>query len=430
MLHGGTAGWLLAGMAVALAACTQPDAARLGRPAFGRQQAASFGAGERSAPPIDADASADAAARLQDALSPQGAATGWRSQEGAANEDATTNGRPAAGGSAAASDADAGAGMLAGAREAVEPPLSERERERRLRAAFADAAEPTEAALHLAGFLAQRERIDEALFVVDRALERERSMELRIARAGLLRDLADVAGAAQQLRDLVRELGTAGCAPGTLFELAQVDWLAGHRDDARAVLRALQDTWAGNAWLVENRDAIDELRRSIEEDKVHNAMGVRDLLALLRTAPQVTSRIKLLERIATPTGEAADAERLPLRLRAIAISGADESPAVRSRGLQLAAANGVLDPDYWRAALADEAALPRKIAARSCARTLADDAIELLAARLAIETDTSVAGVLHKQLARLCGASPPTTFDLGTAEGRAEAAAHWRAQRG
>ncbi|MCK5944742.1 MAG: hypothetical protein KAI24_22325, partial [Planctomycetes bacterium] len=136
--------------------------------------------------------------------------------------------------------------------------------ERDLRNAFAAAVDPSDAALQLASFLVHQERYPEALHICDLALERKRSVPVRLARAGLLRDVARNDLAAVELRDVVRELGRERVSAGTLLELAQVEWLAGQRDEAGATMRDLLRIHADSPVLEERAESIREWHRRIE----------------------------------------------------------------------------------------------------------------------------------------------------------------------
>ncbi|HEB53790.1 MAG TPA: hypothetical protein ENI87_11110 [bacterium] len=310
------------------------------------------------------------------------------------------------------------------------PAADPRARERALRTALAEAEDPTEPALRLSRFLVAGERHPEALQVVDHALTASRAPELRRVRAGLLRDLARPDLAVAELRALVRERGDRA-APDTLFELAQVEWVVGQRQDALRTLRTLGERHADGAWMAGHAAEFDAWQARITAEPAQDPLAngsMRDLFALLRAAPAVTARIRVLESLAQPPEREEDRQRRPMRLRAIAVACADESAAVRARAVQLAIANRLANEAFWTAALADRSALVRRFAAVGVATCHADTAPPALLRALAAEQDPRAFEALHAALAHVHGIEPPAC-DATTSAGRKATLLRWQ-QRG
>lgn len=310
-------------------------------------------------------------------------------------------------------------------------PRGRNERDLRNAYANADTEDVSQAALDLGGYLVQRERHFEALFVIDQALKRSRTVPLRLARAGLLRDLARCDLAASELQSVVRELGAKKVSPATLFDLAQAEWVAGQTDAAAATLRSIPQAHAGDVWLQDHADdlaAWDARIRDAAPGRDPLANGeLRDLFALLRAAPDSGSRLKMLDALAGKQRESdpAYAERRPVRLRAIAIACADEATAVRARAVHLARVHGLRDPDFWGVALADPAPLVRRFAATGAAEHLGRAATSVLFEQLQRERDPAAFASLHRGLATVFAVAAPAC-EADTDEGRAAAVAHWR----
>lgn len=312
----------------------------------------------------------------------------------------------------------------------------DRSKERALRNAFADAGDVTEPALQLASFLVRKERYPEALHVLDLAIGRSRDDErpapagLRLARAGLLRDVARNDLAMVELRGVVRERGRERVAAGTLLELAQVEWLAGERDAAKATMRDLLRVHVDRPFLRDNAAWVREWRNRIENQSVTDDSGdLRDAFALLRAAPLVTGRIRILDALARPQASGPDDGRREVRLLAIKIACADESAAVRTRAVQLADANGVDNLPFWRAAMADEAPLVRRYGAYGAVRRHGERAVDAVLAAMAAEQDPATFAALHAAMAKALDVAPPPCADENE-EGRANAVAMWRKRCG
>ena len=316
--------------------------------------------------------------------------------------------------------------------------LSRGRSERYLRNAFANADQMgvTQAALDLAGYLVQQERHFDALFVVDAALQRQHTIPLRLARAGLLRDIARCDLAAVELQGVVRQLGAKNVSPATLFDLVQAEWVAGQGEAAAATLRSIQRAHAGDAWLRDHAIDMSEWDHKIRDvapgrDPLANG-ELRDLFALLRAAPEAAGRLKMLNTLAAPPKsraiEADDLDtRRPIRVRAIAIACADTSTAVRARAVYLAAANQMTDERFWQVALTDAAPLVRRFAATGAAQQHGREAVAILLEAISREHNEETFLSLHAALAKAFSVTAPACT-AKTAAGRIQAIAHWKSQ--
>ena len=299
------------------------------------------------------------------------------------------------------------------------------QRERMLREALASDVEPSEAALDLAALLCSLERHPEALAVLDAALPRSKSPLLRVARASVLRDLGRRDQAAAELRNLAAAHGTAELHPGLIFEWAELEWIAGNPEGAKAALLELAKVHPKDPWCTENRATIEDLSRAIES-RQPPSLAPRDLLGELRGAQSVAQRIRVLE-ILTTIANKDDPDGRTVRTQAVAIACGDESPAIRARGVQLAAPGAEGREAFFTKALADEAAIVRRIAAERAAVVMGDAACPLLVARMASEDDAAVFLQLHESLAGLVAGAPQLPAEgLEQPEARLLLAAEWR----
>ena len=310
-----------------------------------------------------------------------------------------------------------------------------RNKERVLRNAFANATASgqAQAALNLAGFLVQQERHESALFVIEAAIERQRTTALRIARASLLRDIARCDLAMSELRGVVREVGVDKVSPGTLFDLAQIEWVNGDAAAAAETLRRMQHQYAGDAWIQNHAAELEEWYRRIttthaRQDSLANG-EMRDMFALLRAAPNISGRLKILDSLARPAAQAGDTSdgRHPIRLRAIAIACDDEATAVRARAVQLAAANGMTDLPFWQAALKDTAPSVRLFAASGAASQHQKLAAPLLLTAIEQEQDPQAFAAMHRSLAKVLKVTIPV-IDKNSPNDRQAAVLHWKTQ--
>ncbi len=300
--------------------------------------------------------------------------------------------------------------------------------ERSWREQLANASDPTEAALALAAMLVAEERCAEALTVIDTALQRVRPSALRVARAGLWRDLGQRHLAVSELRALRRDAGAGAMHARVLLELAELEWLEGERDAAAATLRELQAEHGTDARWHELAAGHQRLADEIAAG-THSRMRIRDLLGNLRGAPIVTERMAVLAQLLA-VDQLNERERADLCERVLAITFADESPAVRARALQLANVAPELAHDVCAAGLTDEAALVRQVAVDRAIAWLGSGARDLLLTSMACEGDPAafrtIDGALAGLFGGLFGKAPSEPAAADTAEGRARILAAWR----
>ena len=247
-----------------------------------------------------------------------------------------------------------------------------------------------------------------------------------MARAGVFRDLARSDAAMSDLEEVVRRRGRAGVTAGTLFELVQVQWLAGATSEAAKTMDDLLRLHVDSEFLARNRARVDDWHVRVQRPEGLVESGdLRDAFALLRAAPQVTARLQMLDALAPEV--IADDERREVRLRAIAVACGDDSAAVRTRSVQLAAVAGISAPAFWRAAVADADRMVRRAAANACVKLKRRDFGQLLLAAIEVEPDPDVFLALHVSLGKLLGV-PPTSCDPHKSEDRQRAILHWRRQ--
>jgi len=300
--------------------------------------------------------------------------------------------------------------------------------ERSLRQELATAEDPTASALELAGLLAAKERHDEALAVVQQAETRSQDPSLRVARAGLQRDLGRRHLALAELEALVRERGARALHPGLLFEVAELNWLEGNGGQALANLRDIGQLHGDDPWCLEHQPQLRELAAEIQRGRGPQRVRVVDLLGNLRGAPNASTRIAVLEQLSrTASGdEDATAELLA---RAVEIASADAAPVVRARAVQLARPSAETAAEVCETALADEATIVRQFAAVRAVELLGPASAYLLLDCLAKEQDPATFAALHEALKRLGKKAPQLPVGGGeTAEGRQKIVAAWREQ--
>lgn len=282
------------------------------------------------------------------------------------------------------------------------------------------AGEGVAPALELATWLADQERLAEALAVLDLAVERRPdAAALRVARAGVQRDLGRRHLAVAELRSLLQHHGGAELHPGLLFELAELEWMEGNRAAAVAVLDVLDTGHTGDPWLLQHANDRLSLRSELATAESPSRVRLRDLLGNLRGAPDPIVRLRTLEALAPVGGEVA--------ARAIAVAVGDDEAAVRARGVQLAQLDLPALQALVRVALQDQDARVRRAAAERC-RELPPAAIgALVLPALAQETDGPAFVRMHQALASV--RQPAPELQAGQAEDtatRARVVAAWR----
>ena len=376
-------------------------------------------------------ASRDYASRDQAADGTSSSSSSSSSRDGNAGRAAATAERVASptddtGQPGAADGSDRAASRVVDAVATLDP-IAE---ERRLRAEFAAPGDPTEPALDLAGFLCSRERFDEALALVDVARGRSADPRLRIARAGLLRDLGRRVAAANELRSLARERSAADLHPSLLLEWAELEWLNADFAAAREVLADLSRTHGADPWCIDHRAEIDVLAAAVAREQ-RAAKGVRDLFGDLRGGDAVAVRAAAFDGLATIGRLAGDDAAPEVLADAISIAFADVAPELRVRAVEAATPGSAIGPALLAAALGDESPRVRLAAARRAFDLDRDNAATVLLDRLAKETDAAGFEQVHASLAAVVANAPTLPSGAGeTIESRATAVAAWRERCG
>jgi tetratricopeptide (TPR) repeat protein len=300
--------------------------------------------------------------------------------------------------------------------------------ERTLRHEIATGDDPTGAALTLAAQLTADERHAEALLVLERAAARRPSPPLRIARAGVLRDLGRRHEAVEEMRALLAHSGVEALHPRLLFELAELHWLEGDRNAALDLLRRTLEVHAADAWVQQHRQELTSLQAEVDRAPRPERVRVRDLLGNLRGAPNPTDRVQVLERLLGSARVEPDAERRgELHDLTIGIAVDDPSPLVRSRALQLVAFADERQAAICVAALEDTDALVRRRAAERLAEI--DDAEHRIArallGALRREDDGATFAALHEALCRCTRTTDAPAAIVDGPSFRARALEHW-----
>ncbi len=304
-----------------------------------------------------------------------------------------------------------------------------RQLERDLRQELSTAADPADCALELAGLLADLERHREALAVLTTARQRSANPALRVAIAGLQRDLGQRHLAVAELVAVRTEQGAVAMSPALQMELAELQWLEGSREAALATISDLRRAHAEAPWLAKHAAAVDALELEVGMQKAPNRVRIRDLLGNLRGAPGVLVRLRTLEEL-VKLADGLPADRrdggMSLRDRAVAIGLADDAGVVRARAIQLAAPKVAAPEILFRTALRDADAIVRTVTAESSVERLRDGALPLLVEAIAIEQDPKVFRALHEAARSIVVGAPTLAPDEElVAERRAALAKAW-----
>jgi len=305
-----------------------------------------------------------------------------------------------------------------------------------LRERLAKAADPAPAAIELAALLGDNERHEEALAVLAEARRRSSDARLRIAQASVHRDLGQRHLAVAELRAVCREQGALALHPGLLFEFAELLWLEGEPEAAKATLAELRNAHADDVWCQRNAGTLRALELEIAAQTTPSCVRIRDLLGNLRGAPVEIVRLRTLEdlvALAGSNGKASPAARAAswhdLRERAIAIACGDPSPTLRARAIQLAEPGPEQRATFFQLALADPSALVRRHAAECAAAKLGEGARRLLLDSLEQEQDVEAFLGIHAALASIAVDAPLLSLaECGDAERRAATIQYWKRQ--
>jgi hypothetical protein len=271
------------------------------------------------------------------------------------------------------------------AADTLEPVESARDRERRLRQELAVAADPTMAAIELAALLAAAERHDEAMAVVAAAHGKKPGRDLRILRAGLLRDVGQRHAAVGELRAVRREAGARRLHPELLFDLAELEALEGEASAATSTLQELLAVHATDPWVLAHGEMVRALQAQAAAGKPA-IVRVRDVLGNLRGAPFADDRLEALELLLhSGEGDEHDA----LCQMAIEVALGDPAAAVRARAVQCAEPVPALRAEFAALALDDPEPLVRQRAVARVAAWREAGTVPLLLAQLDREADAA-----------------------------------------
>lgn len=287
-----------------------------------------------------------------------------------------------------------------------------------LREEMATGDQPLDAALELAAYLADRERLREALASIDAGLVRvpEHPRLLR-ARASLLRDLAQREPALQVLRNFVAKDDSD---PSMWLQIAELEWLQGRRESALQALQHLRSSFEDHPFVQQYRAGISNLEQEIATNPAPRTISQRDLLANLRGAEEGMMRFRALRLLVEEGGD--------LRRRATTIALYDPDPALRVQGLKMGDWTVAEAERLIRRAVIDDAASVRAAALTLCDIIDRRIAAPIVFAALERETDPDTFRLMHEELQGILEQSvylPPGAADH--AEGRAGVVARWRA---
>ncbi len=316
-------------------------------------------------------------------------------------------------------------GIAAAAVPLADPePVDEHAEEQALRAALADAADPTGPALALADWLAAGERHEEALRVVEQALRAPvpPSLALRCRAAALHRDLGQRPLAFDVLRAAWTSAPFGGLPAAALLELAELAWLVGEPAVAQVALAELR-VHPGAVSLdrgPSGEPASAELGRALAVGAAPE-LGERDRFGDLRGGPVAARRAAFAGLCSgDPAG--------PVAQRAVAIACSDPDPELRAA----AVGRVQLLPEAWSEfaalALADPEPAVRLAAAARLPSGAGAAAAPWLCAALSGETAPAVFRGLHEALRELHRDGPelPPGGEHEPRQ-RAALAASWRA---
>lgn len=268
--------------------------------------------------------------------------------------------------------------------------------------------------------LRERELQPQALVLVDAALAKAPTVELRALRADLLRDIGRRGEARAEWSRLLREAGPAGLPPEQLVELAELEWMEGDAKAATATLQAAQAAAVGEAHAA-TRALAEGLAAELRKDPRPKLLQIRDWLGSLRGAASPRDRLATLERLMR--AEEVDAE---VRRRALAIASSDEASSVRARAVQLVTPGPGDAAEFVAAAMADRDGLVRRCAVARAEQLLGAAAAPLLVDQLQREDDEATFTAIDATLCRLVGGRDAEPFAGADAEGRRRVAAAWR----
>ncbi|MBK8977004.1 MAG: hypothetical protein IPM29_13900 [Planctomycetes bacterium] len=262
--------------------------------------------------------------------------------------------------------------------------------ERLLREELATGAEPAAAALALAAWLESQELFGESLAVLAAGRRRARGdVDLQLAEARAMRDVADFDSAAARLAALLAEHPDESRAR---LLLAEAEHARGRPQAGLDALAPLFDATADDGWVREARPRLEELRADLRAAAAGGApqRTPLELLALVRGSDDPLERLRALQALlAVPA----------TRERAMFVGYAQDLAALRVAVVRAFDPAGPLFERRVGAALRDPAPEVRGAAATLLgARGEARVAIALLQDLLRAEEDAYVFRCVHAAL--------------------------------
>lgn len=259
------------------------------------------------------------------------------------------------------------------------------------REALASGPRPVAAALALVEELAARERLWEALVVVEAASKRAPDrIELLVARARILLDLDRVEEAAE----LLRKLWVRVRHPRLAFLLARAERALGRFASARRALAEVEGS--PHPWAARHAGVVADLRRVVAmEQRLGRRVRLEtwEVMARLRGGRQPLERVHALRALA---GVPEWAER------ALRVAATDPDPVVRVAAVRRGPPAGEPPARWLEPFLRDEAPAVRGAAARRLAELQGPGAAPRLLRFLRRETDSYAFARGHEALALLC----------------------------
>lgn len=284
-----------------------------------------------------------------------------------------------------------------------------------LREELAEGADPATAAMYLADHFGRRERLPDALAVLDAGIERvPGEFSLELAKARLLMDLGRFDEALAYLE------GLAGrhSHPRVLYELAVAHRALGHRSTAEGMMNELLERFPDHPWVMRRATDLAQMARTLARDD-GATYTARELLAILRSSTDVVLRVRALQTLASVSvNELSDGLRLGM---------ADPEFVVRLAALRLGWEVASDREDWARRGLADAAPAVRAAAAQFAAELPRSQSIPLVLGFLDRERDGYVFEKMHDVLKKLSDSRGAVPSARGLDErGQDEVRAFWR----
>ena len=291
--------------------------------------------------------------------------------------------------------------------------------ERLLREELAAGQRPAAAAMYLADFLGRRERLEEALAVLDAALRRvKEDLALELARGRVMMDLGRFDEAAAEFDRMSQRWSD----PRVLYQTAVAYRALGDRDRSQAALQQLMNDFSDHPWVTTQGPQLAQMAQAMVADG-RGSYTTRELLAIVRSSTDVVLRVRALQTLAGVGGE-------DLR-RGLRVAMADPEYVVRLNALRIGWEVTADREDWVKRGLGDQAPAVRAAGAELAAELPRARAIPTLLVVLDSEEDGYVFEKMHNVLIKLDGerSGAPSARGLN-AEGRARVRAFWRERWG